>query len=134
MIHSHAFKRYKELFPVGVTKCILAEHGYYYALGVTLSSLLQIQYANLELKGAVKFHYCDSIDGMDRFQPDITPGNDFNLTDRRVNYQLSLGYRIPHTPFQLAAGLEKIQRRGTVEDFAQSSTEKRSYLQIRYLF
>lgn len=134
LIHSHAFKRYKELFPVGVTKCILAEHGYYYALGVTLSSLLQIEYANLELKGAVRFHYFDSVDGMDRFQPDITPGNDFNLKDRRVNYQLSLGYHIPRTPIQVAAGLEQIERWGTVEKFAQSSKEKRSYLQIQYLF
>jgi hypothetical protein len=134
LIHSHAFKRYKELFPVGVTKCILAEHGYYYALGVTLSSLLQIQYANLELKGSVRFHYFDSIDGMDRFQPDITPGNDFKLKDRRVNYQLSLGYHIPRTPIQVAAGLEQIERWGTVESFAQSSKEKRSYLQIQYLF
>lgn len=134
MIHSHAFKKYAQLYPVGVTKVTLGEHGYYYALGITLSSLLEIDYANLELKGAVKFHYYDSVDGMDRFQNDITPGNDFNLTDRRVSCRMSLGYRIPHTPFQLAAGLEKIHRRGTVEDFAQSSTEKRSYLEIRYLF
>ncbi len=119
---------------MGVTKCILAEHGYYYALGVTLSSLLQIQYANLELKGAVRFHYFDSVDGMDRFQPDITPGNDFKLKDRRVNYQLSLGYHIPRTPIQVAAGLEQIERWGTVESFAQSGKEKRSYLQIQYLF
>lgn len=134
LIHSHAFKKYKELYPVGVTKVTLGEHGYYYALGVTLSSLLQIEYANLELKGAVKFHYYDSIDGMDRFQNDITPGNDFNLKDRRGSYQLSLGYRIPRTPIQVAAGLEQIARWGTVEDFAQSSKEKRSYLQIQYLF
>lgn len=134
MIYSHAFKKYSQLYPVGTTKSTLGEHGYYYALGLTLSSLLQIEYANLELKGSVKFHYFDSIDGIDRFQNEITPGSDFNLKDRRVTYRLSLGYHIPKTPLQLAAGLEKINRWGTLEDFSQSSTEKRSFLQIQYLF
>ncbi|HLP60158.1 MAG TPA: DUF3943 domain-containing protein [Candidatus Deferrimicrobium sp.] len=134
LIHSHVYKKYAQLHEVGTTKSTLWEHGYYYALGLTLSSQLQIEYANLELKGAVKFHYYDSIEGMDRFQSDITPGSDFDLKDQRITYRFSLGYHIPKTPLRLTAGLEKIDRWGKLEDFAQSSSEKRSFMQIQYLF
>ena len=134
LIHAYAFKKYSQLYPVGITKVTLGEHGYYYALGITLSSLLQIEYGNLELKGALKFHYFDSIEGLDRYQKDIPSGNDYNLKDRRVTYRLSLGYHIPRTSLQLAAGLERINRWGTLENFAQSSSEKRSFLQFQYLF
>ena len=134
MIYASAFKKYSQLYPVEVTKVTLKKFGYYYAAGITLSSLLQIEYANLELKGAVKFHYFDSIEGMDRYQKDIPPGHDYNLKDRRVTYRLSLGYHIPRTSLKLVAGIEKIDRWGSVENFSQSSTEKRSFLQIQYLF
>lgn len=134
LIHAYAFKKYSQLYPIGITKVTLGEHGYYYALGITLSSQMQIEYGNLELKGALKFHYFDSIEGIDRYQKDIPSGNDYNLKDRRVTYRVSLGYHIPRTSLQLVAGLEKINRWGTLENFAQSSTEKRSFLQIQYLF
>lgn len=134
LIYSHAFKKYLQLYPAELTKVTLKKFGYYYAAGITLSSLLQIEYANLELKGTLKFHYYDSIERMDRFQKDIPSGNDFNLKDRRVIYRLSLGYHIPGTSLRLVAGLEKIDRWGTVEKFVQSSIEKRSFFQIQYLF
>jgi hypothetical protein len=103
-------------------------------MGLTLSSLLQINYSNLELKGNLKFHTFTSIDGRDRYYKDILPQNNFHLTDRRFIYDLSLGYRVPNTALQLAVGLEKIDRWGTVENFSRQSAERRSYVQIRYLF
>ncbi|MCU0286978.1 MAG: DUF3943 domain-containing protein [Acidobacteria bacterium] len=134
LIHSHVYKKYAELYPEGTTKSTLWEHGYYYGLGYTLSSMLQIDYANFEFKGAFKYHYYDSVDGIDRFQKDISPGCDFNLKDRRTTYRLTLGYTIPKTPIQLSAGFEKINRWGTLEHFARSSSEKRSFFQVQYLF
>ena len=133
-IHSVPFKKYAELNDVGITKCTLAEHGYYYAMGVTLSSMLQVNYSNIELKGNVKYHSLVSIDGRDRFQRDITPGSDFNLKDRRTIFDLSLGYQIPGTPIQMALGIEKINRWGSLESFKQTNSEKRSYINVRYLF
>ncbi len=134
LIHSHAYKDYSELNEVSKTKCTLESYNYYYAFGVTLSSMLQLNYSNLELRGRLKYHYFNSIEGHDRYQSDIPAGNDFNLTDRRLLFKLSLGYRIPGTPLQLAVGLDQIKRRGQVEDFLRKSEERRSYIQLQYIF
>ncbi|MCP5049751.1 MAG: DUF3943 domain-containing protein [bacterium] len=134
LIHSHAFKRYSELYSFGQTKSTLEEHGYYYAFGFTLSSMLQLKYSNLELKGKMKYHYFNSIEGLDRFQVDVKEEDDFGLTDKRFIYNLSLGYRVPRTPIQLVLGLEETDRKGFIGDFRRHSQEKRTYFQIRYKF
>lgn len=134
LIHSHAFKKYSQLTEFGQTKSTLENHGYYYALGITLASMLQVNYSNLEIKGIFKYHYFDSIEGLDRFQKDMADEDDFDLKDHRWRYNISLGYRILHTPVQLVLGIEHWDRRGYIGDFLQKSTENRSYLQIKYLF
>jgi hypothetical protein len=134
LIHSLAFKKYSQLNEFGQTKSTLENHGYYYALGITLSSMLQVNYSNLELKGIFKYHYFDSIEGLDRFQKDMADEDDFDLKDQRWRYNISLGYRIPHTPVQLVLGTEHWDRKGRIGDFQQKSTENRSYFQIKYLF
>lgn len=134
LIHSHAFREYSQSNEFGQTKSTLENHGYYYALGITLSSLLQLNYSNLEFKGIFKYHYFDSIEGLDRFQKDIAEEDDFDLKDQRWRYDISLGYRIPHTPVQLVLGLEHWDRKGRIGDFLRQSSENRSYFQIKYLF
>jgi hypothetical protein len=134
LIHSHAFQKYSQLNEFGQTKSTLENHGYYYALGITLSSLLQVNYSHLEFKGIFKYHYFDSVEGLDRFQKDIADEDDFDLKDQRWRYNISLGYRIPRTPVQLVLGLEHWDRQGRIGDFQRQSTENRSYIQIKYLF
>jgi hypothetical protein len=82
----------------------------------------------------LKYHYFDSIEGMDRFQKDLAYKDDFDLKDQRFSYNLSLGYRIPNTPVQLVLGLEQMKRWGSIEDFSQRSTGRRLYFQIKYIF
>lgn len=135
LIHAHAFKSYSEHYTFGQTKSTLENHGYYYAWGISLYSTLQLNYANLELRGKMDYHYFNSIEGMDRFQPDIEDEDDFDLRDERFHFDVSLGYRIPNTPVQLVVGLEQTDRSGTIRSFFhQDSTEHRSYFQVRYLF
>jgi hypothetical protein len=134
LIHSHAFKRFSDFNSYRQTKSTLDEHGYYYALGYTLSSMMKLDIANLQLKGKVNYHYFNSIEGMDRFQPELDEKEDFDLKDYRFNYDISLGYQLPNTNVQLVVGLQRINRKGYVENFMQEHTEKRSYFQIRYLF
>jgi hypothetical protein len=134
LVHSHVFKEYKELATFGQTKATLENHGYYYALGITLSSMLQVNYSNLEFRGKVRYHYFDSIEGLDRFQKDILDEDDFDLKDQRLTYNLNLGYRIPHTPLQLVLGLEQMERWGAIGDLSGHSTERRSYFQMKYIF
>jgi hypothetical protein len=134
MIHSHVFEKYKGLAVFGQTKATLENHGYYYALGFTLSSMLQVNYSNLELRGKVRYHYFDSVEGLDRFQKDILDEDDFDLKDQRLIYDLSLGYRIPNTPLQLVLGLEQMERWGVIGDLSRHSTERRSYFQVKYIF
>ena len=134
LIHSHAFKNYSELNPIGKTKSTLENHGYYYALGITLSSLLQVNYSNFEFRGNLKYHYFNSIEGLDRFQKELPAENDVDLKDHRWRYNINLGYRIPNTSLQLVLGWEQWKRKGSVEDFVRQSTERRSYFQIKYLF
>jgi hypothetical protein len=96
--------------------------------------MLQINYSNLEFRGKVKYHYFESIEGLDRFQKDIEDEDDFDLNDQRLTYNLSLGYRIPNTPLQLVLGLVQMERWGEIEDLSRHSTERRSYFQVKYLF
>ncbi|UCH93693.1 MAG: DUF3943 domain-containing protein [Candidatus Aminicenantes bacterium] len=134
LIHSYAFKKYSELYEFGQTKSTLENHDYYYALGVTFSSKLQVNYSNVELKGFFKYHYFDSVEGLDRFQKDMLEEDDFDLKDHRWWYNISLGYRIPNTSVRLVLGLERWDRKGYIGDLVQQSTERRSYFQIQYLF
>ena len=134
MVHSLAYFPYTDLHEVTNTKSTLLNHGYYYALGFTTSSLLQVNYANLELKGKFKYHYFDSVEGLDRFQKELAPGEDFPLKDTRFDYHFSVGYVIPNSPIQLVLALEKTDREGWLKDFHRQHSETRSYFQVKYLF
>jgi hypothetical protein len=134
LVHSTAYQQYAALNEVTNTKSTLLEHGYYYAIGFTTSSLLQVDFANIELKGKVKYHYFDSVEGLDRFQKDMADEDDFELRDKRLNYHVSLGYTIPNSAVQLVVALEKTDRRGWLEDFYREHSETRSYFQVKYLF
>jgi hypothetical protein len=135
LVHSLAYYPYTDLHEVTNTKSTLKNHGYYYALGLTTSSVLQINIANLELRGRVKYHYFDSVEGMDRFQKDLADEDDFDLKDKRFNYRFSLGYMIPNSAVQLALTFEKTNREGWLKkDFHRQHSETRSYFQVKYLF
>jgi len=134
LVHSLAYFPYTDIHEVTNTKSTLLNHGYYYALGFTTSSLLQVNYANLELKGKFKYHYFDSVEGLDRFQDEMADGEDFPLKDTRFDYHFSVGYIIPNSPIQLVLALEKTDREGWLEDFYRQHSETRSYFQVKYLF
>lgn len=134
LVHSHAFKEYSRQHPYIQTKSTLEKHGYYYALGFTVSSSLQFNFSHIELKGKMKYHYFDSIEGLDRFQSEIKPEEDFDLQDSRFMFNFSLGYTIPDTALQVILGVEQTDRKGVVERFSQDSMERRSYIQVRYRF
>lgn len=134
LVHSLAYFPYTDLHEVTNTKSTLLNHGYYYAMGFTTSSLLQVNYANLELKGKFKYHYFDSVEGLDRFQKEMADEDDFQLKDTRLDYHFSVGYVIPNSPIQLVLALEKTDREGWLEDFHRQHSETRSYFQVKYLF
>ncbi len=130
---SHAYKKYSELHTIGQTKSTLQNHGYYYGFGLTLASALQLDYANFQLKGKAKYHYYDSIEGLDRFQKTMPPQNDFDLQDQRFSYNLNLGYRLPKTDVQFAIGYDHFNYKGVIENFTQKHGEHRMYFQVKYL-
>lgn len=134
LVHSAAYQQYAHLHDFGNTKSTLKNHGYYYAMGFTTSSFLQVNYGGLELRGKFKYHYFDSIEGLDRFQKDMPDENDFRLKDTRFDYHVSVGYTIPGSSLQLTAALERVDREGTLEDFYREHSETRSYFQVKYLF
>lgn len=134
LVHSLAYFPYTDIYEVTNTKSTLLNHGYYYALGFTTSSQLQFNYANLELKGKFKYHYFDSVEGLDRFQKDMADEDDFELRDKRLDYHFSVGYVIPNSPIQLVLALEKTDREGWLEDLYREHSETRSYFQVKYLF
>ncbi|MCP4153606.1 MAG: DUF3943 domain-containing protein [bacterium] len=134
LVHSAAYAQYSSLYEVTNTKSTLLNHAYYYALGLTASSSFQLNYANLELVGKLKYHYFNSVEGLDRFQKDMAHEDDFPLKDSRLNYYLGIGYTIPKTPLQLSLGYESMMRKGWLEDFYRSHKESRSYFQVKLLF
>ncbi|MCP4213764.1 MAG: DUF3943 domain-containing protein [bacterium] len=134
LVHSIAYPQYTALIDVSNTKSTLLNHGYYYALGFTAATQFQLNYGNVEFAGRLKYHYFNSIEGLDRFQKDMADEDDFPLRDKRLDYSVNLGYRIPGTDVQLVVGLEENYRRGWLGDFNRKHTETRTYFQVKYLF
>ena len=113
-------------------KTTLSYYGYYYALGFTLSSGIEMSYRNVCIEGKLGYHYFDSIEGRDRYQHDLE--DDSTVRDSRFLYRLSVGYSFSKIPIKLQLSLEGIERRGVLKEFTHCEKETRLVSQIIFSF
>jgi len=132
LINSYALNKYSVGRDLAGVKTTLLYYGYYYGLGTTLSSGLTYNIHSLEFNGLVRYQAYGSMDGLDRFQEEVT--DDFHLTDTRLTYLIGAALRIPGTPVELYGSYEGIDRRGVIKDIRHGSLENRYTLFMSYKF
>lgn len=132
LVNAFALNKYSVGREITGIKTNLLYYGYYYGLGTTLSSDLNIYFGHLEFRGLLKYHLWDSLDGRDRFQIELT--DDFHVKDSRLQYKLSLGYWIPGTPMELLSSFEGINRKGNIKNIDHKEMETRLFLGLNFKF
>lgn len=132
MISAYAFNAYTAFYPIEAMKTTLNYYGYYYAFGLTFSGRVDLEWRNLQLRGLASYHIWDSIEGVDRFQDDLT--NDSSLVDSRTRYYVRAGWRLSKFPFRLFVALEGIRRWGKIEDIRSKGRETRLFTGLAYHF
>jgi hypothetical protein len=116
----------------GTIPGVLGARGYYYALGLTASTSLVLEYwgwdAGLQWRGS---HF-SSIAGLDRFQEEMR--RELHLADRRAAVRTWLGLRPwPALP-RIQAGLEWRWREGRAGDLRQEHLDRRLSAGLSYVF
>jgi hypothetical protein len=132
LINSYALNKYSIGRDLTGVKTTLLYYGYYYGLGTTLSSGLTYNIHSLEFNGLVRYQAYGSVDGLDRFQKEVT--DDFHLTDTRLTYRIGAALRLPGTPVELYGNYEGIDRRGIIKDTRHGSLENKYTLFVSYKF
>lgn len=131
LVTSMAINQYSDLYDLFEprVKTTLSYYGYYYAFGFTVSSDMNLIYRNIQLNGKLKYHWFDSIEGLDRFQEDLE--DDSNVRDTRLSAKISLGYMLPKSPVSVQISYEFIDREGSFKDISHSFSEERIYAQLK---
>jgi hypothetical protein len=132
MINSLAYNRYSADHDVWGVKTTLHNWGYYYALGYTLHGRLDLNYGLCRAQAAIKYQRFASIQGLDRFQNDIT--DDSRLADSRLIYSAGLTAQLPRSPLFLSLNVETIKRWGRFHEVSISNHEVRFFYRLGVCF
>lgn len=132
LVNAFALNKYSETSDISGAKTTLLYYGYYYGLGATCSSAITLDIGQLRFSGMLRYHYWESIEGLDRFQTEIE--DDFHLGDSRLIYLVGLGYKVRSTPLRFTASLEGITRKGEIRNTAHQERENRLFVGIDFAF
>jgi hypothetical protein len=138
LVNSYALNAYSELHhtppddTIEGMKTTVMYYGYYYAFGGTLSGQTNLEWGNFRAQALAGFGAWSSVDGLDRFQSEIT--NNAHLDDSRSRYLIGAGWRVPRTPFELFAKYEGIRRWGRVLEARVHGLEKRLFAGLEFSF
>ncbi len=129
MINSFAFNEYSKYFDISKVKTTLLYYGYYYGYGYTMETGFEGEYKSIDFSGSIKYGSYRSIQGLDRFQDDIT--DDFLLKDQVLNYSLEIGYKIGRSPIELFFSFKARNRKGKIFSLVHKGNETRFITGIR---
>jgi hypothetical protein len=128
MINSLAFNEYTALHDDWGVKTTLHNWGFYYSLGYSLNSRLDLRLGTWRAEAGLKYQSFYSIQGKDRFQEQVT--DDTRLSDFRLKYYGALSTAIPRTPLFLSLRLEGIDRRGSFHEVTAKDHELRLFYRL----
>jgi hypothetical protein len=111
-------------------KSPLAEHGYYYAYGASLGAQLALRFHDLEAGADFRWQRFGSIEGLDRFQEQLT--RDFHQVDGRSRSLVWVSVRPLGGITNLGLSLEHTNRFGTLSDVRVSQAERRASLTLSF--
>jgi len=136
MINALAFNRYSASYDISGVHTTLLDWGYYYAFGMTYGSDLATEWGPWRWRAAFRYQWYRRIKGLDRYQWLGVVTNDCGIRDSRLISSSSLGYRLPHTPVELAVADEWTGRWGLIvnHDVREHYNENRIYGELRIYF
>lgn len=123
MVSPFSAREYREDFNAAGATSTFARHGYYYALGLTTGTSLEIMYKKLEFDTRLRFYLFDSINGLDRFQGKLE--DDFSLEDKRLAFETGVGYSLPVDNLKVFLNAERLFRWSRIKDFNSEDDETR---------
>jgi len=133
MVTPTAGTLYDETHNISGVKSVYRFESYYYALGATVGGRVEMEYGPFGLDGRVRYHYFDSIDGLDRYE-DSRVTDDIEFQDQRLGLQLTLFYALPIENFKLGLSAEKIYRWSDIDTMAWSGDETRFFGNVVFEF
>ncbi|MGB9764003.1 MAG: DUF3943 domain-containing protein [Candidatus Saccharicenans sp.] len=133
MVNALAYNFYSGDHDVSGVKSTLLNWGYYYAVGITISSGVKADWHRWSINGDMAYESFDSIQGQDRYQFLGVVTEDFKIHDDLWKWRLKIGYRIPKTPLELALVSERVKRNGRILEVNSNYLEHRLFYQLRLI-
>lgn len=128
LVNAYALNAYSADHGIAGVKTTLQYYGYYYGYGGSIKARLEVGAGPVTLGTAASFHYHESIEGIDRFEDELT--GDVHATDSWLRFDAILGVSLPGTPFAVEASARWASRRGIIGDTVARGTESRYSLGI----
>lgn len=123
MLRAMALDGFRAVDTLEGTKSVLKNRGYYYAFGATVRGELTGELGPFELGFAGEYHTFDSIEGLDRFQEDVT--RDFSITDQRSGLSGWFRWRTPAERISVGALYEELRFSGQMLQVEDRERERR---------
>ncbi len=137
-VHSLAVTPFEEKGgTLAYTKKVLAQQGYYFAFGMTYKAKLTAEYEFIELGLEHSRSSLRSIEGMDRYQKEVT--DDFPLEDEVAFTRLWMSTRLPFERMRLFVSYSLYQRSGRLDSQVGGSssaghTESATMIGVEYVY
>ncbi len=116
----------------GTLPSVLGARGYYYALGMTAGTRLEVAYRGVEAGAEMRGDRYDSIEGFDRFREQLV--DEVDLEDSRTISRAWVGLRPWRTGPRLATGIEWRSRRGKAGDVVIEHVDTRFSTSLSLVF
>lgn len=130
LVNSYALNEYSADHDISAAKTTLLYYGYYYGYGISLKARLEARVGPITIGTAASMHYHESIEGLDRFEDELT--GDVHATDAWYRFDARLGWPIPGTPVAVEATARWSNRRGSIGDTTVDGTESRYALGVTW--
>ncbi|WP_281792322.1 hypothetical protein [Desulforhabdus amnigena] len=91
-----------------------------------------MEYGPFGLEGHIRYHYFNSIEGLDRYQSIVV--NDIPLEDERLWLQLTFLYDLPIENLKLGLNADKIYRWSDIDDHSYDMNESRFFARLVFEF
>jgi hypothetical protein len=128
MVNPYALNAYSVDHDLAGSKTTQLYYGYYYGYGGTVMANLEATVGPVTLGAAAAYSYHESIEGLDRYEDDLTA--DIHAKDTWFRWGAHLAVPIPGTPLGVEATARWSSRRGTIGDTVVKATESRYSLGI----
>jgi len=130
MVNSYALNEFSDGHDISGMKTTQLYYGYYYGYGASFKARLEARLGPVTVGTAASAHYHESIEGLDRYEDELT--DDPHATDTWYRFDTRLGWPIPGTPFVVEATARWSHRRGSLGDTTVHGSESRYSLGVAW--